>query len=212
MFDVLSIDGRDVIGRPYEERRQLLTDLVEAGQNWAVPAHRVGGGAELLAATGERQLEGVMAKRLGTTYRPGKRTKEWRKVKHRRRPRWSSAATPPAPATGRRASAPCSSAAGWTTGRWRSPAASAPASRSAGWTSSTPRLKALRTAECPFTPPPPTAYRRGATWVQPVLAAIVEITEFTNEGYVRQASFIDLVDLIRVLERIRVPEVGFPHL
>ena len=26
-----------------------------------------------------------MAKRLGTTYRPGARSKDWRKVKHRRR-------------------------------------------------------------------------------------------------------------------------------
>ena len=59
----------------------------------------------------------------------------------------------------------------------------------------TARLRALRTDECPFDPPPPTAYRRGATWVEPVLRAIVEITEFTNEGYVRQSSFIDLVDV-----------------
>ena len=48
-----------------------------------MPAHRVGDGAALLAATAERGLEGVMAKRLGSTYTPGKRTKEWRKIKNR---------------------------------------------------------------------------------------------------------------------------------
>ena len=36
-------------------------------------------------ATEAQELEGVMAKRLGTTYRPGARSKDWRKVKHRRR-------------------------------------------------------------------------------------------------------------------------------
>ncbi len=30
-------------------------------------------------------LEGVIAKKLGSTYRPGKRTKDWLKVKNRRR-------------------------------------------------------------------------------------------------------------------------------
>ena len=33
----------------------------------------------------ERGLEGVMAKRLGSTYRPGTRSKDWRKVKNRQR-------------------------------------------------------------------------------------------------------------------------------
>ena len=54
-------------------------------------------------------------------------------------------------------------------------------------------MRALRTDACPFDPPPPAAYRRGATWVDPSLAATVEIAEFTNEGLVRHASFIELV-------------------
>ncbi len=85
VFDVLSIDGSDTIRAPYEERRRLLGEILGAGPNWAVPAHRIGDGAALLEATGAQELEGVMAKRLGTTYRPGARSKDWRKVKHRRR-------------------------------------------------------------------------------------------------------------------------------
>ena len=77
---------------------------------------------------------------------------------------------------------------------WPSPAASGRASRSASWRRWCKRLRELRVDDCPFDPPPPTAYRRGAVWVQPVLTATVEITEFTNEGYVRQASFISLND------------------
>ena len=87
VFDVLSIDDHDTISLPYEDRRRLLAEVVESGPNWTVPAHRVGDGQALLDATAERGLEGVMAKRLGSTYRPGHRTKEWRKVKHRQQGR-----------------------------------------------------------------------------------------------------------------------------
>jgi bifunctional non-homologous end joining protein LigD len=35
---------------------------------------------------------------------------------------------------------------------------------------------------------------RTATWVEPVLRAEVEIAEFTNDGLVRHATFVGLVD------------------
>ena len=72
-FDVLSIDGTDTIGLPYLDRRTLLTQVLDPGDHWAIPAHHVGGGAELLAATVDQQLEGLIAKRLDSTYRPGSR-------------------------------------------------------------------------------------------------------------------------------------------
>ena len=82
-FDVLSIDDHDTITLAYEDRRRLLAEVLDVGPNWSVPAHRIGDGQALLDATAERGLEGVMAKRLGSKYHPGTRTKEWRKVKHR---------------------------------------------------------------------------------------------------------------------------------
>ena len=71
LFDVLAVDGTDTIELPYEDRRRLLDQLVEPGDNWVVSPYRVGNGEALLDATRERGLEGVMAKRLGSTYRPG---------------------------------------------------------------------------------------------------------------------------------------------
>lgn len=193
LFDVLSVDEHDTIGLPYEERRRLLAELVEPGENWALPAHRIGGGAELLAATAARELEGVMAKRLGTTYRPGTRTKEWRKVKHRRRAEVVIGGY--SPGTGNRSAR----FGALLVGRWADGRLAFAGGVGTGFTQRRldelmQRLDDLRTGQCPFDPPPPTAYRRGATWVEPVLMALVEITEFTNEGYVRQASFIDLVE------------------
>ena len=42
VFDVLSVDGHDTIALPYEQRRELVTGLVEAGSelDGARPPHR----------------------------------------------------------------------------------------------------------------------------------------------------------------------------
>jgi ATP-dependent DNA ligase len=41
----------------------------------------VGDGAELMAACGQLGLEGLVAKRLDSIYRPGERSKQWAKAK-----------------------------------------------------------------------------------------------------------------------------------
>lgn len=193
VFDVLSVDDHDTIGLPYENRRRLLAEVLETGPNWAAPAHRVGDGSVLLAATAERGLEGVMAKRLTSTYRPGTRTKEWRKVKHRQETEVVIGGY--SGGTGNRSS----SFGALLVGRWDGDRLAFAGGVGTGFTQRrldelTRRLRELRTRACPFDPLPPTAYRRGATWVEPKLTAKVEITEFTNDGYVRQASFVDLIE------------------
>ena len=191
-FDVLSIDDHDTISLPYEDRRRLLSGVLEAGSNWAVPAHRIGDGQALLDLTEAQELEGVMAKRLGTTYRPGARSKEWRKVKHRRKAEVVIGGY--TPGAGNRTG----SFGALLVGRWVDGHLAFAGGVGTGFTQRRldelgRRFAELETEECPFDPPPPTAYRRGAVWVEPVLTAKVELTEFTNDGYVRQASFIDLV-------------------
>ena len=191
-FDVLSIDDHDTISLPYEDRRRLLSGVLETGSNWAVPAHRIGDGQALLDLTEAQDLEGVMAKRLGTSYRPGARSKDWRKVKHRRRAEVVIGGYTPGRACARGASAPCSSGAG-STASWRSPVASGPGSRSGAstsWASASPSWRSPSARSNRSRRRPTAAARRGC---EPVLRAQVELTEFTNEGYVRQASFIDLL-------------------
>jgi bifunctional non-homologous end joining protein LigD len=191
-FDVLSVDGHDTISLVYEQRRELLGGLLESGANWMVPAHRIGDGAALVAATVERGLEGVMAKRLGSTYVPGKRSPNWRKVKNRRTVEVVIGGY--RPGTGNRES---------TFGALLVGVADDDGVRFAGGvgtgfnqrtlTELTARLRSLRTDVCPFTSMPPREYSRDAIWVRPELRATVEIAEFTNEGYVRHSSFTGLV-------------------
>jgi bifunctional non-homologous end joining protein LigD len=85
IFDLLYLDGRSLMGLPYEERRAELASLGLNGPNWQTPAHRVGDGAALLEATRAQGLEGVIAKRLDSAYTPGRRAQGWIKVKNIRR-------------------------------------------------------------------------------------------------------------------------------
>ncbi|MGB9376015.1 MAG: non-homologous end-joining DNA ligase [Mycobacteriales bacterium] len=81
VFDVLRLYGVDLCARPYVERRATLERLELDGPHWTIPPSFDDGPATL-AASQEQGLEGVVAKRLTSTYRPGKRTRDWVKVKH----------------------------------------------------------------------------------------------------------------------------------
>jgi bifunctional non-homologous end joining protein LigD len=82
IFDLLYLDGHTTMALPYRERRTLLEGLELKGATWQTPAYHAGEGRELLAAAAEQRLEGVVAKRLASPYRPGKRTNEWLKIKN----------------------------------------------------------------------------------------------------------------------------------
>ncbi len=82
IFDLLYLDGHTTMTLPYRERRALLEGLTLKGPTWQTPAYHAGEGRELLAAAAEQRLEGVVAKRLSSPYRPGKRTDEWLKIKN----------------------------------------------------------------------------------------------------------------------------------
>lgn len=85
IFDLLHLDGRCVRDLPYTKRRELLEGLGLDGARWRTPRYRHGGGADLLEAARRQGLEGIVAKRCDSPYRPGKRTGEWVKTRVWRR-------------------------------------------------------------------------------------------------------------------------------
>ncbi len=85
LFDVLHLDGTSLLDRSYDERRAALDGLGLQGEHWSVPAAFLGGGAAVLEATRAQGLEGVVAKRRTSPYLPGRRSDDWRKLKHVRR-------------------------------------------------------------------------------------------------------------------------------
>lgn len=85
IFDLLYLDGRSLLEEAYVDRREELDRLGLGGPHWQVPDFHRGDGAVLLAATREQGLEGVIAKRLDSRYLPGRRSRDWLKVKNVRR-------------------------------------------------------------------------------------------------------------------------------
>jgi bifunctional non-homologous end joining protein LigD len=83
VFDVLRLYDVDLTARPWSQRREVLERLAASGQAWQLsPVYD--DGASLLAATAEQRLEGVVAKRRSSPYRPGVRSPDWVKLAHRR--------------------------------------------------------------------------------------------------------------------------------
>ncbi|MGC2942219.1 MULTISPECIES: ATP-dependent DNA ligase [unclassified Brevibacterium] len=82
LFDVLHADGTSLLRTPYTERRDRLFDLVIESDHIQVPDAFEGSVDAAFDSSRKLRLEGVMAKRADSIYRPGKRTRTWVKLKH----------------------------------------------------------------------------------------------------------------------------------
>ena len=85
LFDLLHLNGHPLLDAPYDQRRTLLEQLGVAGPSFAVtPSFTDEAGADVLRAAVQIGMEGVVAKRRASPYRPGRRSTDWIKVKDQR--------------------------------------------------------------------------------------------------------------------------------
>lgn len=83
VFDVLHVDGRSLIGAPYSERRRELELLGVRDHHWlTTPSEQHEAAGALFGFTLDSGWEGIVAKRLDSTYRPASRDGSWLKAKH----------------------------------------------------------------------------------------------------------------------------------
>jgi bifunctional non-homologous end joining protein LigD len=82
LFDVLHLDGVSLLRKRYDLRRQVLEALPIFGDICLVPPQLTGGVAEALRGSVDLQWEGIVAKRLDSTYLPGRRSRSWIKIKN----------------------------------------------------------------------------------------------------------------------------------
>lgn len=82
-FDLLHTGERSLLDEPYARRRELLEALELDRPHLRVPPvwDSV---TEAYGWTREHRLEGVVAKRRDSLYRPGARSRDWMKIKHLR--------------------------------------------------------------------------------------------------------------------------------
>ncbi|GAA0229796.1 non-homologous end-joining DNA ligase [Cryptosporangium japonicum] len=187
-FDLLHLDGEPLLERPYAERRALLTEQGLKGAHWSTPPHFAGGGADAVATSRAQGLEGIVAKRLTSKYLPGKRTRDWVKVKNIRTQEvvvggWR-------PGAGRRE------------GRVGSLLLGIPGPDGleyvghvgTGFTDAvlddlTRRLLRTERKTSPFANPLPRPHAKDARWVTPNLVGEVAFGEWTGEGLLRHPAW-----------------------
>jgi bifunctional non-homologous end joining protein LigD len=194
IFDLLWLDGHSLMDLPYTERRARLAEL-ELGDNgrWRVPDYVVGHGQQLLSATEQQGLEGVIAKRLDSPYEPGRRTPSWLKIKNVDRQEvvvggW-------VPGDGKRRDRIGALLVGVRdddgslrhVGRVGTGFTEAELDRLAE------KLRPLEREDSPFAPGGP-KIPRGAVFAEPELVAEVEFREWTEGGQLRAPSYKGLRD------------------
>jgi bifunctional non-homologous end joining protein LigD len=199
IFDVLYLDGHSTLPLGYEQRRELLEALELEGPAWRAPAYHRGEGSALLAATRELGIEGVVAKRLDSTYEPGRRNSAWLKIKNILEQDvviggWT-------PGEGGRSSTLGALAAGVYDGGKLSYAGKV----GTGFTEKTlalvqRELGPLRRDTSPFEGRQPP---KGTVFVEPKLVARVELREWTRSGTMRAPSFKGLRDDVDPQDCIR---------
>ena len=82
-FDLLYIEGHSLLGAEYDERRDRLESLQLSGETFTTTdSFRDVSGRDILDATAQNGLEGIVAKRRASPYRPGRRHPDWTKVKN----------------------------------------------------------------------------------------------------------------------------------
>lgn len=81
-FDILYYQDHPVMDCPLEERKDLLEKSVSENGALAVSRTIEESGIALYKLAAGQDLEGIVAKRKGSLYHPGKRTKDWIKIKN----------------------------------------------------------------------------------------------------------------------------------
>jgi bifunctional non-homologous end joining protein LigD len=81
IFDLLWLEGRDLTGLPFSERRALLKSITPDDGIIRYSDSFETGGKEFFAKAQKLGLEGIMAKRTDSIYSPGARSRDWLKIK-----------------------------------------------------------------------------------------------------------------------------------
>ena len=198
-FDLLHVDGKDLLKVPLEDRRAPLGPLLaQTGLLLSEPLP--GSPGDISAAVKDLGLEGVVAKRRRSLYEPGRRSDAWVKVRFAVHQELVVGGYKPSP------NGFDSLVVGYYEGR---------SLRSAGKVRSgfTPhsrallfeRLRAVTATRCPFDNLPTSRtshWGEGITaeemqelvWVKPRIVVEVAFTEWTRDGSLRHAAFIGMRD------------------
>lgn len=82
VFDLLSREGKDLTGEPLTERKKQLEKMLDSTGPVRYCSHIETRGEDFFKAVKKDKLEGIMAKKKDSRYKPGVRTRDWLKIKN----------------------------------------------------------------------------------------------------------------------------------
>lgn len=82
VFDCLSYKGKSLMHLPLTERKKVAQSLIPADSIIRYSDHITGSGIEFFEKAVAMDLEGIIAKKAGSIYTPGKRSPYWLKIKN----------------------------------------------------------------------------------------------------------------------------------
>jgi bifunctional non-homologous end joining protein LigD len=190
VFDLLEVEGEPIIDLPLEERRERLEQLLDKRNKTVKFSETFDDGEALLKAAEQQGLEGILAKRLGSRYLPGRRSREWLKVKGHGRQEFVIAGH--TRGKGRRQGTLGSLVLATYKGGDLAYAGNV----GTGFNDREidrllKKLKPLERDTSPFgeVPKMPRIRKGDVIWVEPKLVAEVEFVEWTHDGHLRAPSY-----------------------
>jgi bifunctional non-homologous end joining protein LigD len=196
LFDILWLEGVDVMDLPLTERREILHAVVQPDSLIKLSENFNATGKEFFELAAKMRLEGIMAKKINSVYTPNLRTKEWLKIKTEKRQEAIIAGYTKNENTSKQFSA-------LLLGLYENNELQFIGPVGTGFTNKLQeelleKLKPLQTGTCPFKVIPdynkPSRFRPNppkaeVTWVKPQLICEISFRELTRDGAIRHPSF-----------------------
>lgn len=191
IFDILWYDGKSLVNLPLLERKKILKKILKNNNFNQISEFIESAGVDFFKSAANLGLEGVMAKKMDSTYQPGVRSDNWLKIKSTQRQEVVIGGYT-APRGSRKGIGALvlgvydedhqliyvgHSGSGLTVDSIKDLKA---------------KLDRLAQDQSPFAEPPKT--NMPVTWVKPKLVCEIAFNEWTDDNHMRQPIFIGLRD------------------
>jgi bifunctional non-homologous end joining protein LigD len=186
VFDILWSDGEDLTRKHILERKSVLERILKPKAGIQLGSYVEAEGKALFNLTKQKGMEGIIAKRKDSIYRPGKRTSDWLKIKARLQQEFVVGGfTAP---NGSRKYLGAVVLGAYTKGMLRHYGYAGLGFSEKGLKDAVERMKPLFIEKCPFVNPP--NIKEKIQWVKPKLVCEVEYAELTADDQLRQTTFL----------------------